>query len=414
VLLALALAGGARAAEPVAPAVGSAPPAAGGALLLRGAERAARVVVGVVEVDPARIDQHGFAATLRVERELRPPPEPGPATLRIAWEELAPARRPRFEAGGRVVVALEPLPSGSLWRQRFPKRDALAVAENGSAFLRDPDAATIDGLARFCALAPDERDAAPGVAALAALAAGGAPPLAEAAVARLAEIPGLGNRLDAEATAALANAIDAATRPEAVRVGLLSLAGERRLAALRPAAERASRSAPPLAAAGWQAVAAIDGGLDAERLRALLAGRDAGVRAVAVAWAVGTPEEPTARRLARSDPVAEVRAAAVRALLDDRSPDALEIGLEALFDSDPAVRAQAAQSVARYGPEVVPRLRELALSRSGAATAGPMAALALAGPAGLDVLRELSHEHPDEDAQAMARLMLGRDPRHEH
>jgi HEAT repeat protein len=171
---------------------------------------------------------------------------------------------------------------------------------------------------------------------------------------------------------------------------------------------------PPFAAAGWQAVAAIDGGLAPDRLRELLADRDAGVRAVAVVWAVGTPEEAAARRLARSDPVPEVRAAAVRALLDERATDALEIGFDALFDADPSVRSQAAQSVARFGSEVVPRLRELALSRSGQATAGPMAALALTGPEGHDVLRELAHEHPDPDAQAMARLMLGRDPRHEH
>ena len=60
----------------------------------------------------------------------------------IAWEELASSRPPRFANGDRVLLALEPLAAGSLWRKRFGDPKALlaarGVAQRGAAFLRSP------------------------------------------------------------------------------------------------------------------------------------------------------------------------------------------------------------------------------------------------------------------------------------
>jgi hypothetical protein len=370
-------------------------------------------VVGRVEA-PTRIDQHGFSARLRVEREIGAAPPAPQETVRIAWEELAPERPVRLPDGARVVVALEPLPGLSLWRHRFPQRDALAVAASGEAFLRAPDDATIAALTRWAQVAPEDRNRPPGIGALAVLAADAMAPLGGAAVARLGTIPGLAGGLDADATATLARAIGDEGRSTEVRIHLLSLAGSRRIAALRPAAATATAAGPPLAGAAWQAVAEIDGGLPPDVLRERLRDRDAGVRAVAVVWAVGTPEEERARHLAAADPVAEVRAAAVRALIEKRGRDALEIGYDALFDAAPTVKSEAAQQVARFGAEVVPHLRELALARTGQAASGPLASLALSGPEGRAALEAIAHEHSDEETRGAALLMLGRDPRREH
>ena len=165
--------------------------------MLRGAETARRVVAARID-SVAKIDRHGWRATLAVERDLlatAASDAPVTEVLAIGWEELAEGRPPRFSDGDRVLVALDPLPGQTLWRNRFPKRDGFAVAERGTAFLRDPDAATLDGLARYLGVAAAEREESPGVEALAALVQTAAAPVAEGAVGRLESVPGLGTQV---------------------------------------------------------------------------------------------------------------------------------------------------------------------------------------------------------------------------
>ena len=135
------------------------------------------MLVGVTR-DPGQIDTHGYAARFEVERVLSGGFTPG-AQLRIGWEEMSPSRRPRFIDGGRVLLALEPLPGYSLWRSRFPGGKAHAVAQRGEAFLRDPDAPTLLRLSQYLSLPDAERQRAAGAAALAALVAESHPDLAE-------------------------------------------------------------------------------------------------------------------------------------------------------------------------------------------------------------------------------------------
>jgi len=386
-------------------------PAAGGEPLLRGAETAKRTVVGVVE-DPAAVDLHGWAATLVVERDLARDAEPAPPErLRIAWEELAPGRPVRFRAGGRVAVALAPMPGYSLWLQRFPKADVLAVGESGSAFLRDPESATLDGLSRWVRTPAAEREESPGVDALSALVAGAQDPIAEAAVARLGEIGGLERKLREPAAADLARAIASPARPEPLRLAAIELARVRRLDRLRPSLAALAQEPSSLAGPAWSAIAAIDGGLPYPTAKQLAASPDAAVRAVGVGFLVGTPDEAEVARRAARDPSPAVRIAATRALLKARGAGALEIALAALLDPEPDVRAEIAPEVGALGPDVVPRLRSLAESLRGEQAGGPLAALAYAGRPGRAALLELSRTHPDEQTRGLALLMLGRDPR---
>jgi hypothetical protein len=371
------------------------------------------VVVARVE-SVAPVDRHGMRADLALERDVTPgaaATAPDAARLAIGWEELAESRPPRFRAGERILVALVPLPGHSIWRQRFPKRDAMAVAEDGRAFLREPDAASIERLARYLRVAPEERAEAPGAEALAALIADAAEPLAVAAVQRLDAIPGLAGKLREPAAASLGAAIADPARGEPLRRALLRLAGTRRLDALRGPLQQVAAAGPPLAGEAWAALAAIDGGIPADRVRELLASADPAVRAVAVRFAPGTPEEPRALALVAGDPAPEVRAAAVAAVVATREPAALDAGYTALFDRDANVRLAAAQALGALGADVVPKLRELALARSGQDASGPLGALAFAGSEGQAALLELSHTHPDEPTRGLARLLLGLDPK---
>jgi len=373
-------------------------------------------VVGVVE-ESARIDTHGYAAWLRVERDLAAPADapanlaPGSERIRIAWEDLSSDRPVRFQNGGRIAVALGPMPGYSLWLQRFPKADVLAVAESGAAFLRDPDEPTLDGLARYLRVAPAEREESPGVDALAVLVASAAAPLAEAAAARIDKVGGLESKLREPAAASLSRAMTSASRPDALRLALVHLAGSHQLAGLRPTLGALAQGPPPLAGPAWNAVVEIDGSLPYPTAKQLVASSDPAVRAVGVRFLVSTPEEAEVSRRARSDPAPEVRAAAVHALLAAHGADALEVGFAALFDPAPSVRADIAQAVGAFGDPVVPRLRTLAETHTGREAGGPLAALAFAGPEGQRVLMELSTTHPDEPTRRLALLLLGKDPR---
>lgn len=387
--------------------------APGGAPVLRGAETAQRVVAGRIDA-AAQIDRHGWRATLAVERDLLAPAT-GAATaaesLAIGWEELAEGRPPRFAAGDRVLVALEPLPGQSLWRKRFPKRDGFAVAERGTAFLRDPDAATLDTLARLLRVAPAEREESPGVEALAEIVRSASAPVAEGAVARLESVAGLGGKLREPAALALGAALGSEARPDSLRRALLRLAAARRLDGLRaPIADLAARPGP-LAGDAWAALATLDGGLPVDTVKRLLDNGDPAVRAVAVRHAAGTSEQPRALVAARSDPSPAVRAAALEASIATGAPEALEVGCAALDDPDPNVRLAAGEALGARGAEVVPRLREVALARSGSRAAGPLGALAFAGPEGQAALLELSHTHPNAETRGLARLLLGLDPK---
>lgn len=383
--------------------------------LLEAAEGAAHVVVGAVG-SSARVDLHGFEAALVVERSLRGDAEAG-ATLRVAWEQFDPDRPSRFRAGQRWLLALDPLPGGSLWRERFPGasapggRPVWVVAERSTAALPDPDAASVDGLAAWLALAPGERTGSAGARALAGMAERAQPALAADAVRRLDALPELRARLDGSAGATLARALWDPARPEAVRRALAELAARRRLDVLRPALEALAGSPSPLRADALAALARLDGGLTAERARALLADPDPRVRAVAVAEspALDTGELD---RLARGDRDPEVRAAAIEALAARAEPRAMDAAAGALLDDDPQVRAAALRAIARRGAAAVPVLRERAFAGSGPEAAAATAALALTGRAGREALEELAERHPDEAIRRAARFTLGRDQPH--
>lgn len=402
VLGGFAAAGGARAAEP----------AAGGDALLEAAEGALATVVGVVRT-PARVDTHGWAASLEIERTLAGPLTAG-SVQRIAWEELALARPARFAAGDRIAVALVALPGTSLWAQRFPPAGegprVLVVAAEGDAFLRRPDPRTLDLLARYLALPAAERGSSPGIAALAGLVQEADPVVASAALRRLGTVPELGAQLDEEARQALAGAARDEARPLALRRALLAAIGRQRLTALRPTLEELASAGAPLEAAALEALAALDGGLPRERTEALLESRDPELRAVGVRLAATPQQIDALAGLLRNDPSPDVRAAAAETLAARRGADAVDDVASGLFDAEPSVRAAAARALGGVGEPAVATLLRLTMARTGSETHAPIVALSLTGAAGSQALLEIAGSHPDPMVRKVARLALGEGP----
>src|SRR5262249_2325161 len=138
--------------------------------------------------------------------------------IHVAWEELAGGRPPRLSNGERILVVLAPLPKGSLWSTRFPNaftgsERVLAIGAKGDAFLRDPDAHTIELSPQYLTRPPAPRPPAAGVTILARLVAEAAPGLGAAALMRLDQTAGLGAALDAPAVTLLRQALLDPQRP---------------------------------------------------------------------------------------------------------------------------------------------------------------------------------------------------------
>lgn len=363
-------------------------------------------VVGTVHA-PARVDLHGRSAELAVERALRGAHAPG-ARLRIAWEELASDSPGRFREGDRILVALEPLPDLSLWRQRFPEGAALAVAGRGAAVVRDPDPASVDLLADFLALPPASRDTEAGARALAAIAAGAEPGLAGSALARLASLEGAWAEPGSPALDTLARTLGDEQRPLVLRREVLGLAAKRRIEGLRPAIEPLAREGHPLEPDALDALGRLAGALPEARVRELLARPDAGIRAVAVRQSGSALAVDELAGLLGPANDARVRAAAVAVLAARGDGEALAKASPGLFDADVRVRAEAITQIGARGKQAVPLLLGLALDRSSPEAGGPVAALALAGPAGHEALGEIASRHPDPKVRDLARIALGR------
>jgi hypothetical protein len=374
--------------------------------LLEAAAAAEIVVVGRAG-ETERIDRHGRATWLAVERVVYgEPPQP----LRVAWEDLAPRNVSRLPEGERVLVALDPLPGLSLWRQRFPAGGVRVISARGSALRVAPAAETEAALAGFLALSAQQRESAAAVPALVALAGAPDSGMAREALARLDALPGLARALEGPTGEQLAaTALRGDTPPERGEA-ILALAGRRRLRALLPSARAASAAPGALEAAGWQAWGEIEGGLAPSQVAALLARDDGRLRAVGAAWLRGEGRLSKLRSLLEADPDGGVRASALRALGDDATEAEL---VQALADPDAGVVHLALASITARGQPCVAPL--LGLVEQGPAPVRPRALAALAQiPEGRAPLARIAREHPDPQVRGFAALALGRLERDPH
>jgi hypothetical protein len=388
------------------------PRAAGGVRLIEAMEAAPATVVAGVETTRV-LAGTGRAAVLRVETPVRGDVAPG-ARLRIAWEELAASRAPRFQEGDRVLVVLEPLPGASIWRSRLPdaseRSNTLAVAMRGDAFLKSPSPGSALLLEHYLALAPADRSGADGVGFLAQLAAGAEIPLATDAVARLDTRADLDAKLTPSAARQLVKALVRADAPNALQDALVELIGRHRLKALRADLETLAAGdaiAPPVV---YAALARLTGGLSPEWSARLLAQTRERHRQVGARHASGDRADRDLRSLIRGDPAPAVRTSAIVRLVELRGAEAIAPVAGALYDPEPAVRITAAQQLASLGIAAVPELRNVAWAADPDAARAAVTGLALMGIAeSSDALREIASEHSDDSVRMLARIALGKE-----
>ncbi len=333
-------------------------------------------------------------------------------SIPIVWEELSRARTVRFAKGDRVLLVLEPLAGGSLWRERIPEvTDYLRtrrVAQRGLAFVRSPSLGSVLQLEHYLALPPSGRTGAPGQGRLLALVAEAEEQaLAISAANQLAARADAGSFDAARAPLALA-ALARADRAPELEAPLLRWVERVEPAGVAEALDRAlaGTAAPP---APWVAARArLPGGLGAEPLERLLADASPARRAAA-AGAAPPGQQAALAALARGDPAPEVRSAALGRLVTLTGPAALETVLAAFGDREAALRSQAAELAAGLGADAVPRLREVALGWPDPAPETAVLSLRLTGsPAAAQALAELAEAHPDARIRALAALAIGR------
>ncbi|MDH3685258.1 MAG: hypothetical protein OEP95_03485 [Myxococcales bacterium] len=356
---------------------------------------------------PRAIDLHGFEAMLTVERALVGDDAPG-AEVRVGWEELARGAPPRLAEGSHVVVALDVLPTQSLWQKRFPAGGVRVIAGRGTGILGAPSETTLRALGAFLSLSEAVRESEVGVSALTGLVSVAAPPLALAAVVRLGEVADLAASLTEASANSLSKTVRDEARPLSIRNAVLELAAERRLTALRPVVQASLEGGPPLDVTAWQSLAALDGKISPDAVALLFEREEPVLRTLAVRHARDTPTEAQVATALRADPAPQVRSAAVRVWCDWHGIAAAEIVEPALFDPAPEVRGAAAESLGGLGETLVPRFEELALGSTGKAATGPLLALRYAGSPGRLALNRMEREHRDPDVRKLATFIAGK------
>jgi hypothetical protein len=389
--------------------------AAGGVAILASAARAQALVAGTVS-QPTRIDVSGWRAELRVDTVMLGPLVLGD-TVTVAWEELSASRAVRFADGERVLLVLDPLPSQSLWRKRFPVQErakpVLVVAAAGEAFLLRPDGATLNALGHYFALTSSARAEAPGSRRLAEIARVAHPTIAREALGILDAAPERVAALGEDGAASLLATASNPTRDPALRAAALRLAGRYRLPGTGETALALIAPESPVRVDAYRALAALPNGLTPAQADDLLVDADPDLRVVGIEVADGriTRERVVALR---DDPAPAVRLAAGRALLArDDGGIAAVIGL--LDDPDASVRAGVAESIGTRGADAVAPLRAVVDQGSERAALAAVYGLSRAGGPGGRALAAIAESHTNESIRAFARLGLGEAPSsHKH
>lgn len=397
--------------------------------LVESFEAAPGLLVGsVTRVE--RVAHAGWVAAVAVERVLRSRDEStkAPKSIEVAWEEAAPSLPSRFSVGRRLLLAIEPLSTASIWKQRVPDRERRAslysVAAKGRAYLERPSGEELSDLEHYLALGDDARRGNAGVVYLVALAARSQPRLALSGIAQLARLREFSQQLGPDEARGLCDALmregrlpgqDRGAAEGDVGEAALALIERFRPAALRPVLQsRITALSQRAPAVLYAALGALDGEIPDSVALELLASKSQDHRVAAARWTGGVQGREQLRQLLRTDPAPSVRAAAVSRLLQLEGGEALPDAVRCLDDPAGSVRLAAARSIAKIGPEALPELEYMVDSGSEDGVKGAIVTLSLMGGAAHEMLAEISEHHADKGIRALAGIAIGRPLGHVH
>jgi len=372
------------------------------------------MVSGIIQ-SSRKLDATGWTAELAVDRKLLGDVQVG-TTVQIAWEELAASRQVRFDDGERVLVVLEPLPAQSLWARRFAdaQKRVYVVARNGEAFLRSPDATTLNSLEHYLAMGREARKGAPGARRLAELIASGHRAIAMEALDVLENRTDLAAALGDDGGSLLLQAARSEGRDHAIRARALRLAAKSGLRGVKEAALALAQPGSSMRAEAYRALGILPHGLTPQEAEALLDDPDPELRVVGIALATDPAKRERLIKMARSDDSPTVRATAGATLLVRHREQAIQDALPLLEDKDRNVRAAIGHALGELGDAAIEPLKRVVETGSEDAAVAAVLGLANAGAEGGVALVSIGHLHPSEKVRTAANLALGKGPPKAH
>jgi HEAT repeat protein len=371
-------------------------------------ERASAIVVGRLQ-NLRRLDPYTYTALVRVERVIEGV-APGPP-MRLLWEQPLAMRPPNFSHGDDVLLAVNAVAPG-LVPNTVAASDTpgfvFEIAAAGEAYVRLPDPQSLYLLTAYLSLPRAKRLATIGITALTRLVASASFRLREAALDRLGSIDGLDAKLSPDARQMLLLVVSDEDQPLEIRRKVLTLVGRRKLRRLRSDLASLLSARPSVEPEVLAAIAELDGGLPMELVERSLQRRNPAVRAAAVRCAPARLIDDRLPAILRSDRAPQVRAEAARSIARRGGAAQLRLAAEGLWDVDAGVRSAAARAIGRHGEPAVSLLGRVAWSGSVVPAEAALLGLAVAGPAGEPILREIVTRHPGAEMRRLAWLALVR------
>lgn len=339
---------------------------------------------------------------------------PGAKVAIIEWRDFRSAP-PLFETDRRVVGFLVPASMNSHLRSILPEGTYFELVQGEIRALgaaSESEALELIDLVKRAVKLAKEPPVEPAARAAQErqvvfdLVAAPHPLLVKDAAASLTEIPGLAASLTSDEQTRVEQALARPDLPPAVRIALIEAIGAAGLRALVPALR--SLDEPTMLPAAWDALARLGSPADPDQLKELLSSQRPQVRAAAVRELLDRAGEAAiaaARAIALRDPDTEARVAAIEALGGTKSAEALPVLESAFKDSSLEIRQAAVRALVSVGgrpaAESFGRLAFEAPSED-AQRHAVSALLLLRVPREDPVLKNIARNHPNEELRELA------------
>lgn len=369
----------------------------------------------------------GRVAVATIEPTATPKGEAPAGPLRVVEMRDLPSVPAALTEGTFVLALVEPLRTNSYLAEVLPPGEYRQLAAGRVGRLVAADQTELDEIVRVAErIVAASREPEPDPTARAAAAralvfdeiAARNAALVQDGAAGLATLAVLEDSLTAEERGRIEAALARTDLPAPVRAALVRAVGAAGLTALVPALRALPSPEPAVLEAAFQALAKLGAPPTAADLAQYAASDDPAVRAAAAKALAAAPGEEGIRRageLARSDPDASVRRAAVEALGEARRPEALPV-LEGVFREAPSGLQQVAgRGIFQVGgPAAAETLARLAFEAPpGGQRLAVVLLMALQGGRDDALVQRIGKTHPDADLRRLVEHGIEPPDRHD-